>query len=82
MVASPETTPQGHRATLSLCAPKAAFRASGYVSSDSQSTVDCVKPGGPRAVISGPATRPARPQFTAVSLCTEGGRTCFETRLK
>ena len=32
-------------------------------------------------MISSPATRPAGPQDTAVSLCTEGGRSCFQRRL-
>jgi hypothetical protein len=33
-------------------------------------------------VISSPATRPAGPHMTDVSLCTEGGRSCFERRLE
>jgi hypothetical protein len=33
-------------------------------------------------VISSPASRPAGPQLTAVSVCTKGGRSCFERRLK
>ena len=33
-------------------------------------------------MISSPATRPAGPQLTAVSVCTKGGRSCFERRLK
>ena len=33
-------------------------------------------------MISSHATRPAGPHMTAVSLCTEGGLSCFERRLK
>ena len=33
-------------------------------------------------MISSHATPPAGPRETAVSLCTEGGRSCFERRLK
>ena len=33
-------------------------------------------------MISSHATPPAGPQLTAVSVCTKGGRSCFERRLK
>jgi hypothetical protein len=33
-------------------------------------------------VISSHATPPVGPQLTAVSVCTKGGRSCFERRLK